>query len=75
MPEDIKDTIENRRLVSAIMQRIVDSEPDADPDHEDTIVISYDDLEMIVRTQVCGDWAKPWEQYTQEEKNEARGYA
>jgi hypothetical protein len=74
MPTDIKDTIENRRLVSAIMQRVVDSEPDADPDHDDTIVINLDDLEMIVRTQICGEWSKAWEQYTDEEKREARGY-
>jgi hypothetical protein len=74
MPTDIKDTIENRRLVSAIMQRVVDSEPDADPDHDDTIVINLDDLEMIVRTQICGEWSKEWEQYTDEEKREARGY-
>jgi hypothetical protein len=72
MPEDIRDTVENRRLVSAIMQRVVDSEPDADPDHEDTIVINIDDLEMIVRTQVCGDWSKPWTEYTDQEKREAR---
>jgi hypothetical protein len=72
MPSDIRDTVENRRIVSAIMQRIVDSEPDADPDHEDTIIINLDDLEMIVRTQICGEWAKPWTEYTQQEKNEAR---
>jgi hypothetical protein len=72
MPEDIRDTVENRRLASAIMQRVVDSEPDADPDAEDTIVISYDDLEMIVRTQVCGEWSKSWSEYTEQEKREAR---
>jgi hypothetical protein len=75
VPEDIRDTVENRRIVSAIMQTIVDSEPDADPeDEEHVIVIRLDALETILLNHVCGEWHKPWEQYTEKEKNEARGY-
>lgn len=72
MPSDIRDTVENRRLVSAIMQTIVDSEPDADPDAEDTIVIRFDDLDAIIRNHVCGEWHKPWSEYSDQERREAR---
>ena len=73
MPEDIRDTVENRRLVSAIMQTIVDSEPCDDPEDEENVIsIRLDALETMIRNHVCGEWHKPWEQFTDQEKREAR---
>ena len=69
---DVRDTIANRRLVTAILQTIVDSEPDADPDTEDTIVISYTDLETIILTHICGEWAKPWSSSRMREGDDGR---
>jgi len=47
---------------------------DSDREADDTIVISYADLEAILQTYVCGEWSKPWSEYTTREKNEARGW-